>query len=193
MDQLVYDLIAHYEAEVLPCGLLQLELWMRGYGLLHIAEVVKQKQMWVCYWLYDAEGNPVPEPSLHFAIDNAGHWIPYEIQRHTAGHFLFADWEPASGELIVTDAKNQAALACFADFWAEVLRLQGWVGGAEKRISHPHSWPDQAASPQPPDEATLWNWVDEYGKCLATDACWVEPDGTCEHGHKSWLLELGLI
>lgn len=31
------------------------------------------------------------------------------------------------------------------------------------------------------------------GICQATDGCQVEPDGTCEHGHPSWLLELGLI
>ena len=31
------------------------------------------------------------------------------------------------------------------------------------------------------------------GKAKATDGCTVEPDGTCEHGHDSWLLELGLI
>ena len=31
------------------------------------------------------------------------------------------------------------------------------------------------------------------GGCEATDGCWVEPDGTCEHGCRSWLLELGMI
>ena len=31
------------------------------------------------------------------------------------------------------------------------------------------------------------------GIAKATDGCSVEPDGTCEHGHASWLLELGLI
>jgi hypothetical protein len=29
--------------------------------------------------------------------------------------------------------------------------------------------------------------------CEATDGCTVEPDGTCEHGHPSWLLYLDLI
>lgn len=33
----------------------------------------------------------------------------------------------------------------------------------------------------------------EEGGCEATDGCWVEPDGTCEHGHPSWLLKLGYI
>ncbi len=31
------------------------------------------------------------------------------------------------------------------------------------------------------------------GDCTATDGCPVEPDGTCPHGCKSWLLEMGLI
>lgn len=26
-----------------------------------------------------------------------------------------------------------------------------------------------------------------------TDGCVVEPDGTCEHGHPSWMLALGFI
>jgi hypothetical protein len=26
-----------------------------------------------------------------------------------------------------------------------------------------------------------------------TDGCQAEPDGTCEHGHPSWLLRLGFI
>ena len=45
---------------------------------------------------------------------------------------------------------------------------------------------------QPPDVETLMEWEEEGG-CEATDGCWVEPDGTCPHGRKSWLLELGLI
>lgn len=31
------------------------------------------------------------------------------------------------------------------------------------------------------------------GICPATDGCRVEPDGTCEHGHVSWLIYLGLM
>lgn len=31
------------------------------------------------------------------------------------------------------------------------------------------------------------------GGCEATDGCWVEPDGICPHGHKSWMLILGFI
>lgn len=46
---------------------------------------------------------------------------------------------------------------------------------------------------QVPDLETLMEWMMEDGGCEATDGCWVEPDGVCPHGKKSWLLELGLI
>ena len=35
-------------------------------------------------------------------------------------------------------------------------------------------------------------WMYE-GVCEATDGCRVELDGVCEHGCKSWFLELELI
>ena len=47
-------------------------------------------------------------------------------------------------------------------------------------------------APKVPDLETLEEWESDGG-CEATDGCWVEPDGTCEHGRRSWLLVLGLI
>lgn len=43
-----------------------------------------------------------------------------------------------------------------------------------------------------PDIDQLYEWMDEGG-CEATDGCWVEQDGTCPHGCKSWMLVMGLI
>jgi len=43
-----------------------------------------------------------------------------------------------------------------------------------------------------PTMEQLEEWEYE-GICEATDGCIVEPDGICEHGCKSWLLELGMI
>jgi len=192
MDQLVYDLIEHYAAEVRPSGLIYLELRMRGHGVLIIEEQVKQTQMRVCYLLFDADGRPVFEPELLFYIDLSGAWIPYAIQRHTAGQYTYADLDITRSEFTITDAKHQAALAIFADGWAETLRAQGWIGGAGKCITQPLTAPKVAAE-SPPDAQTLWEWVDEYGVCPATDGCWVSPDSVCEHGHKSWLLVLHLI
>jgi hypothetical protein len=44
-----------------------------------------------------------------------------------------------------------------------------------------------------PSLEELQRQVEEDGSCEATDGCFVEPDGTCEHGQPSWLLALGLI
>ena len=43
-----------------------------------------------------------------------------------------------------------------------------------------------------PSVATLEKWSSACG-CKAIDGCWVEPDGVCEHGYSSWLLQLGYI
>jgi len=43
-----------------------------------------------------------------------------------------------------------------------------------------------------PSMATLEHWSNDCG-CKAIDGCWVEPDGTCEHGYPSWLLALNMI
>jgi hypothetical protein len=43
-----------------------------------------------------------------------------------------------------------------------------------------------------PSLTTLERWMDD-GVAKATDGCKTEPDGTCSHGHRSWLLKLGLI
>lgn len=42
--------------------------------------------------------------------------------------------------------------------------------------------------------ALLEEWQDEGGaEAACPHGCWVEPDGTCEHGHPSWLVVLGMI
>ena len=43
-----------------------------------------------------------------------------------------------------------------------------------------------------PSLTQIMRWENE-GYCEATDGCIVEPDGTCPHGCKSWMLVLGLI
>lgn len=46
---------------------------------------------------------------------------------------------------------------------------------------------------QPSFEA-LQEWMEEGGcEAACEEQCWVEPDGICEHGKKSWLLVLGMI
>lgn len=193
MDQLVHDLIEHYEAEVLPSGLIYLELRMVGYGVLVIEEQVKHKQMRVCYLLYNAQSVAVPEPEMLFHLDERSDWIPYEIRCHTLGIRWIGQVDPGSGELLIMDEVNQAALANLADMWAECLRAQGWIAWASKCITQPPALAEKELPCMPPPVEELWDWVDEYGQCQATDGCWCAPEGCCEHGHPSWLVALGLI
>ena len=39
----------------------------------------------------------------------------------------------------------------------------------------------------------IQSWFEDDGGCEATDGCWVEVDGTCPHGKKSWMIVLGLV
>lgn len=55
-----------------------------------------------------------------------------------------------------------------------------------------HPFPVTHQMPRRSSLATLERWESDGG-CKATDGCWVEPDGTCEHGAESWLLVLGMI
>lgn len=44
-----------------------------------------------------------------------------------------------------------------------------------------------------PAFGTLKKWALSEGFAKATDGCKVEPDGTCCHGHRSWLLVLNIL
>ena len=44
-----------------------------------------------------------------------------------------------------------------------------------------------------PSEDELEDWVFDRENAQATDGCDVESDGICEHGHQSWMLNMGLI
>ncbi len=76
--------------------------------------------------------------------------------------------------------------------------LQAWLEEVEiehKRLERTDKmktkWPDPTT--EEPDLDELEEIVLNDGACQATDGCYVEPDGVCEHGHPSWLLKLGMI
>lgn len=52
------------------------------------------------------------------------------------------------------------------------------------------SWP--APTTKAPDLEEIRECMLDGG-CPATDDCWVELDGTCPHGHPSWMIALGMI
>jgi hypothetical protein len=81
--------------------------------------------------------------------------------------------------------------------------IQGPGGWARTRNPHSRTDAPPTANPSSPWREVnrmrrpaleeLQRQVEEDGGCEATDGCWVEPDGTCDHGQPSWLLALGLI
>ena len=57
--------------------------------------------------------------------------------------------------------------------------------------------PKEKTYPKPkmedyPSIEQLDEWLCDGG-CEATDGCWVEPDGWCQHERPSWLLYFGMI
>jgi hypothetical protein len=79
---------------------------------------------------------------------------------------------------------------------------QGAGGWARTRNPHSRTDAPPTANHHPREEVNpmrrpsleeLQRQLEEDGGCEATDGCFVEPDGTCEHGQPSWLLALGLI
>jgi hypothetical protein len=60
----------------------------------------------------------------------------------------------------------------------------------EKVVERPVKYPKPTT--EWPSTEQLQEWEFDCG-CEATDGCWVEPDGWCEHGHVSWFIYMGLI
>jgi len=69
-----------------------------------------------------------------------------------------------------------------------IRKLKEGVDLAEYLAKHP----DAYKVSKPPSVATLEEW-DSDGGCESLDGCWVEPDGTCQHGKPSWLMAMGWI
>jgi hypothetical protein len=75
----------------------------------------------------------------------------------------------------------------------------GWAGANPEPASRTDAPP--TANPnrkevnpmRRPSLEELQRQLEEDGGCEAIDGCFVEPDGTCEHGQPSWLLALALI
>jgi hypothetical protein len=59
--------------------------------------------------------------------------------------------------------------------------------------SHPHDGPWPEPTTPEPTEEDIRDMVFDAMTPEATDGCPIEPDGVCQHGHPSWLLQLGLI
>ena len=73
---------------------------------------------------------------------------------------------------------------------SKVGKLKPGVTLASFRAKYPNHQIDRVT--HFPTTKQLENMVFD-GTCFTPDGCIVEPDGSCEHGLKSWLLIYGLI
>lgn len=59
-------------------------------------------------------------------------------------------------------------------------------------VRRKRTFPDPAPGRKEPHPLTIERWM-ENGTARATDGCRVELDGTCPHGHPSWLVQMGMV
>jgi hypothetical protein len=162
-----------------------LRLDMPGFDRL-VIEKIGAKLVKVAHY-YEQHGRLIPDPEIIFFIDEKG-WIPFEIEQVIGGRRTHAVLSTDGQSIGLLDYTRQWDLADFADtMWADNIEMQDWLEDGIK-------WdPCDPTTHEQPDLETLIAWVDEGIGCEAIDGCWVEEDGTCEHGCPSWLLALGLI
>ncbi|MGW1627650.1 hypothetical protein [Streptomyces sp. NPDC002172] len=81
-----------------------------------------------------------------------------------------------------------------APWWAEDMTTFDLSGQAliVSREAKEDQEPEHGDGAGMPSIEQMQSWMSEGG-AEARDGCWVEPDGTCEHGSPSWLLAAGLI
>ena len=194
MAEFVVELLARHELHALTAGQ-RLEVTMDQRAFLSL-EQIDPHLLRMAYQTPRVTGESASELEIRFFLDPHGGWIPFAISRPDSGNREWGDYDPATAQLVVTDAHNQEALAAYCDAWTFHLREQGWLINSQRVDHSPSRTKKRVVWPKPttdePDLETLEEWMWD-GMCEATDSCIVEPDGVCPHGHPSWLLRLGLI
>ncbi len=77
-----------------------------------------------------------------------------------------------------------------------IVEQPGAVPGRLVEVSMEYAilpqYADMAADGIEPDPEDMADWLNDGG-AECPDGCWVEPDGTCEHGQPSWLIVYGIL
>lgn len=203
MKEVIEAIAMRFEVDFAVSGT-SIRLQMPGFDLLRI-ERVDRYRISVAHY-FESAGFLIPEPDVVIFTkyqEEVG-WVPIEITQSMTGYTSYVQLTDDGKGIKRYSEKGQADLAEFTEQWAQNILDQGWLENGTLQIaetlllqavvveaSNIGIWPEPTVDP--PDMETLQEWFDEDGGCEATDGCWVEGDGTCPHGHPSWLLELGLI
>ena len=177
---------------------------MPGYDRLCVENIGLNRVAVTHY--FEQNGDLIQDPEIVFFVgDEILGWIPIEITQVIGGWRQYVKLSADRSRPITYRKQAQASLAEFAEICANNIEGQGWLDHGVKYKRGPdvepavcetltgnsHRWPKPTA--REPSLETLEQWMWEDGGCEATDGCWIEPDGVCQHGHPSWLLRLGLI
>lgn len=117
--------------------------------------------------------------------------MPQEVQRLEA--LLLSTLEANGGLCLDNEEERRQLAAILASALIAAAQDETGVKAASQEVKPEQKrsrWPEPTT--ERPDLETLEEW-DMDGGCEATDGCWVEPDGVCQHGHPSWLLRHGYI
>ena len=98
-----------------------------------------------------------------------------------------------------TTQRLHAAQRLFGDLTQQIIAIADDIGEVRSRwATDPGARyktldvVDDYRVEEEPTIEQLSEWMDDGG-CKTPDGCWVEADGTCEHGQESWMLIMGLI
>jgi hypothetical protein len=174
----------------------QVRLHLEGDLLLSICQLPDRRQVRLSQFVAVYHGPPIKKLEIVFCIDEQGHWIPYQFYRPPIDNQVCGVVDTRSLKLVIDNPSYQRALAHHCDLWAARLHNQGWLergmrfDSAELEFESEFSWPIPTVEEPDDDQIEAW-LMDDIAE--ATDGCQVELDGTCPHGHPSWLRRVGLV
>lgn len=148
---------------------------------------------------FEMNGDLVPDPDIVFFVTDNGYWCPIGINQSIGGWRSYVKMTADGAGIEAYDTIGQAGLADFADIWAQNIADQEWLERgsctdsfvATAAASPKTTWPVPVTDA--PDMDAIFDWLLLDGDCEATDGCIIEPDGVCQHGYPSWLIQLGMI
>jgi hypothetical protein len=161
----------------------ELALSVAGYEHRLVIESMNEVLVNIGYRAEDAQGQYIEAYAVFFYTRDSP-WVIVEAETPEYS-ITGATLETRQSEYYCASVFDQEEVIKALAQWMERLNADEWLANAVVVV--PSNEP--ACRPSFSD---LSAWM-EQGGCEALDGCWVEPDGTCEHGHPSWLLHYGLI
>jgi hypothetical protein len=172
-------------------------LWM-AFGYAQFASMPECAE-WGLISLNELEELRVMAGPLPIIVERDLYWTPVPFWRTDADSTLNTSIRRLRDQAEAAEALDALPRQAKADHLidesataARAMILQRFPGvGTSSSAADPSRTAGAPGAPRP-SLSRLQEWLAEAG-CETPDGCWVEPDGTCEHGQQSWLLKLGMI